>query len=165
GVVSLIFNKAVLEPTFCLMYAQLCSDLNTNLPVFPFEEPDGKEITFKRVQLNNCQEAFEGADKLMEEIRKMTSPEQESECRDKERIIKLRTLRNIHLIGEPLKQKMVPVKLAYHIVLELLGTDPEVCTKEESVEAICHLFNTIGKHLDEGVTTREFPFNNLAVYV
>ncbi|GJY72785.1 ribonuclease H-like domain-containing protein [Tanacetum coccineum] len=117
GVVSLIFNKAILKPTFCSTYAQLCSDLNTNLPVFLSEEPDGKEITFKRVLLNNCQEAFEGADKLMEETRQMTSPEQESECRDKERMIKLRILGNIRLIGKPLKQKIIPVKLAYHIVL------------------------------------------------
>ncbi|KAJ0523681.1 putative MIF4G-like, type 3, MIF4G-like domain superfamily protein [Helianthus annuus] len=64
GVISLIFDKAVLEPTFCPMYAQLCSDLNTKLPPFPSDEPDGKDITFKRVLLNNCQEAFEGADNL-----------------------------------------------------------------------------------------------------
>ncbi|KHG05617.1 Eukaryotic initiation factor iso-4F subunit p82-34 [Gossypium arboreum] len=67
GVISLIFEKAVLEPTFCPMYALLCSDLNDKLPSFPSDEPGGKEITFKRVLLNNCQEAFEGADKLREE--------------------------------------------------------------------------------------------------
>ncbi|GKC21741.1 eukaryotic translation initiation factor-like protein [Tanacetum coccineum] len=33
GVISFIFDKAVLKPTFCPMYAQLCSDLNTNFPV------------------------------------------------------------------------------------------------------------------------------------
>ncbi|KAG5534410.1 hypothetical protein RHGRI_022510 [Rhododendron griersonianum] len=155
GVTSLIFDKAILNPRVCPLYAQLCSHLHEKLPPFPFDEPDGK-ITFKRVLLNNCQEAFEGTDKIREELTQMTSSEQELERRDNNRLIKIHNLGNICLIGELWKQKMVPEKIVHHIVQKLLGHDTKTCPEEGNVEAICEFFNTIGKKLEETPTSQHF---------
>jgi translation initiation factor 4G len=123
-VISLIFDKAVLEPTFCAMYAQLCVHMSKELPEFPVEQAREKPTTFRRVLLNTCQEEFEGADALREEIKKLTKPEQALERDEKEKRVKLRTLGNIKLIGELFKQKMLLEKIVHTCIQELLGQDP-----------------------------------------
>lgn len=154
GVISLVFDKAVLEPTFCPMYAELCVHLSKALPEFTSDEDDGKPVTFRRVLLNSCQEEFEGADKLQAEIRQMTKPEQELERREKEKLVKLRTLGNIRLIGELFKQKMIPEKIVHYCIQNLLGSDPKNAPAEENVEALCQLLPTVGKQLDESTRSK-----------
>ncbi|KAM0911702.1 hypothetical protein ACQ4PT_013308 [Festuca glaucescens] len=116
-VITVMFEKAVSEPTFCPMYAQLCSYVNMKLPSSPPEEPDGKEIAFTSVLLNNCHEVFEGAGNLCAEIDRLTGLDQEMETRNKEiMLMKHRTLGNICLMGELLKQKNVIDKIVHHTV-------------------------------------------------
>ncbi|KAH9545381.1 hypothetical protein CY35_12G045000 [Sphagnum magellanicum] len=154
GVISLIFDKAVLEPNFCSMYAQLCVNLSKELPEFPSEQAGEKPVTFRRVLLNTCQEEFEGADALRGEIKQMTKPEQVRERADKEKLVKLRTLGNIKLIGELFKQKMLPEKIVHACIQELLGSDTKSAPAEENVEALCQLFSTVGKQLEESAKSR-----------
>ncbi|KAK9051486.1 hypothetical protein SSX86_028113 [Deinandra increscens subsp. villosa] len=67
GVVGLIFERALMEPTFVEMYANLCSRLAVELPGFgPFGD-DYKKITFKRILINKCQEEFERGEREEEE--------------------------------------------------------------------------------------------------
>ncbi|KAH7428597.1 hypothetical protein KP509_09G008000 [Ceratopteris richardii] len=149
GVISLLFDKAVLEPTFCPMYAKLCSHLSTALPEFPSDDEDGKPVTFRRVLLNSCQEEFEGADNMRAEIHQLTGPDQEVDRLEKERLLKLRTLGNIRLIGELYKLKMIPERIVNYCIQMLLGPNPKVTPAEENLEALCQLFSTVGKQLDE----------------
>eukprot|EP00249_Psilotum_nudum_P023070 c28740_g1_i1 orf=193-2736(+) len=154
GVILLIFDKAVLEPTFCPMYAEMCVRLSKKLPEFPSDEQDGKPVTFRRILLNICQEQFEGADAMRAEIRQMIKPEQELEKQDKERLLKLRTLGNIRFIGELFKQKMIPEKIVHYCIQELLGTDVKNPPAEENIEALCQLLTTVGKQLEESTKSR-----------
>lgn len=51
--IPVVFEKAVGEPAFCNLYAQLCEKLNTMLG--PLETGiGGKKVDFKKLLLNTC---------------------------------------------------------------------------------------------------------------
>ncbi|GAQ88382.1 eukaryotic translation initiation factor eIF-4G [Klebsormidium nitens] len=153
GVISLIFDKAVLEPTFCPLYAELCVKLSKALP--EFNEGEDKPVTFRRVMLNTCQEEFEAAESLRDEVKRMTKTEEAAERADKELTVKRRTMGNIKLIGELYKQKMIPEKIVHACLQQLLG-DPKAEPVEENTEALVHLLTTVGKQLEMKPNSKKF---------
>ena len=57
-----MFDKALSEPTFSALYAQLCHFLSSELPDFTEADPETgepKKVTFRRIILNKCQSEFE----------------------------------------------------------------------------------------------------------
>ncbi|XP_057453543.1 eukaryotic translation initiation factor 4G-like isoform X2 [Lotus japonicus] len=146
GVISQIFEKALMEPTFCEMYANFCSHLASELPDF---SENNEKITFKRLLLNKCQEEFERGEREQEEANKVEEGgvKQSDEEREAKRVkARRRMLGNIRLIGELYKKRMLTERIMHECIKKLLGQyqDPD----EEDVEALCKLMSTIGEMID-----------------
>lgn len=147
GVINQIFDKALMEPTFCEMYANFCSHLAVELPDF---SEDNEKITFKRLLLNKCQEEFERGEREEEEANRTEEEgevKQTEEEREEKRIkVRRRMLGNIRLIGELYKKKMLTERIMHECIKKLLGQyqNPD----EEDIEALCKLMSTIGVMID-----------------
>ncbi|KAG9440334.1 hypothetical protein H6P81_020499 [Aristolochia fimbriata] len=146
GVISQIFDKALMEPTFCEMYADFCFHLAGDLPDF---NEDNERITFKRVLLNKCQEEFERGEREQAEANRIEEGEvkQSVEEREEKKVqARRRMLGNIRLIGELYKKKMLTERIMHECIKKLLGQyqTPD----EEDVEALCKLMTTIGEMID-----------------
>ncbi|KAL2478042.1 eukaryotic translation initiation factor 4G-like [Forsythia ovata] len=147
GVIAQIFDKALMEPTFCEMYANFCFHLAAELPDLSV---DNERITFKRLLLNKCQEEFERGEREEEEAKKVDEEgvaKQSEEEREEKRVqARRRMLGNIRLIGELFKKRMLTEKIMHECIRKLLGQyqPPD----EEDVEALCKLMSTIGEMID-----------------
>ncbi|KAL8500493.1 hypothetical protein ACS0TY_020186 [Phlomoides rotata] len=147
GVISQIFDKALMEPTFCEMYADFCFHLAADLPDLSV---DNEKITFKRLLLNKCQEEFERGEREEEEANKAEEEgevKQSAEEREEKRLCaRRRMLGNIRLIGELYKKRMLTERIMHECINKLLGhyQNPD----EENIEALCKLMSTIGEMID-----------------
>lgn len=147
GVISQIFDKALMEPTFCEMYANFCYHLAGELPDFI----EGNEkITFKRLLLNKCQEEFERGEREQEEANRVEGDgevkQSEQEKEEKKIRARRRMLGNIRLIGELYKKKMLTERIMHECIKKLLGQHQN--PDEEDLEALCKLMSTIGEMID-----------------
>ncbi|XP_071623387.1 eukaryotic translation initiation factor 4 gamma 3 isoform X11 [Heliangelus exortis] len=152
GVIDLVFEKAIDEPSFSVAYANMCRCLVT-LKV-PMADKPGSTVNFRKLLLNRCQKEFEKDkadddvfEKKQKELEAATTPEEKTrlhdeleEAKDKAR---RRSIGNIKFIGELFKLKMLTEVIMHDCVVKLLKNHDE-----ESLECLCRLLTTIGKDLD-----------------
>ena len=132
AVIDCIFDKALMEPAFCPLYATLCATFSQELP--EIQGPDGSTGQFRRLLLNKCQHEFEQESQLNE----VTDDEERSK-------IKRRMLGNIKFIGELYLKRMLMDKIMFFCIVNLVSTDPP---DDEDIEALCNLITTIGGTLE-----------------
>ncbi|XP_016135657.1 eukaryotic translation initiation factor 4 gamma 3-like [Sinocyclocheilus grahami] len=152
GVIDLVFEKAIDEPSFSVAYGNMCSCLAT-LKV-PMTDKPNSTVNFRKLLLNRCQKEFEkdkvdddAFEKKHRELEAATSvsererlQEELEEAKDKAR---RRSIGNIKFIGELFKLRMLTEAIMHDCVVKLLKNHDE-----ESLECLCRLLTTIGKDLD-----------------
>ncbi|XP_057850938.2 eukaryotic translation initiation factor 4G isoform X2 [Cryptomeria japonica] len=146
GVISQIFDKALMEPTFCEMYAKFCVQLAAGLPEF-YE--DNERVMFRRVLLNKCQEEFERDEREQAEADMAEDGEiklSKEEREGKRSAQRRRMLGNIRFIGELYKESMLTERIMHECIKKLLGEYQK--PDEENVESLCKLMSTIGQMID-----------------
>jgi hypothetical protein len=155
-----IFDKALTEGHYGSMYAKLCLKLSEKLPLIQdWITIDQKNNIFRRVLLNKCQREFEaGKNWAVEEAaareqakvgaENMTLEERTAflEAGEKRIKSKIRSLGNVHFVGELFKINMLTEKIMHRCVTNMLQNvmNPE----EAEIESLCKLLTTIGKYLD-----------------
>ncbi|KAM7006731.1 eukaryotic translation initiation factor 4 gamma 3 isoform 1-T2 [Tautogolabrus adspersus] len=152
GVIDLVFEKAIDEPSFSVAYGNMCRCLAT-LKV-PMTDKPNTTVNFRKLLLNRCQKEFE-KDKVDDVVfeRKQkeldsaaSAPERDrlqEELEDAKDKARRRSIGNIKFIGELFKLKMLTEAIMHDCVVKLLKNHDQ-----ESLECLCRLLTTIGKDLD-----------------
>ncbi|PSN41963.1 hypothetical protein C0J52_06437, partial [Blattella germanica] len=150
GVINLVFEKAVDEPSFSVAYAGMCKILS-GMQV-PGEQQEN--VNFRKLLVNRCQLEFEKSPDLelnkeakMREIEECTDPDKRKELQllmeDEERRMRMKSVGNVRFIGELFKLGMLTTNIMIRCIKQLLSTG-----YEESLECLCKLLTTIGKDLE-----------------
>lgn len=87
-----IFEKALDEPKYSSMYAQLCKRLTEEAPNF---EPAGKPCTFKLLLLNKCRTEFENRAQATKAFEKNDGIPLTTDEEEKRQLAKRKMLGNI----------------------------------------------------------------------
>lgn len=147
GVILLIFDKALEEPKYSNLYAQLCHRLCEDVPNF---EPSNTTISsFRRLLLNKCQDEFENRSKATEAFDKKDGPLTEEES-EQYHLAKEKMLGNIKFIGELGKLEMLHEGILHKCIQQLLEKKKQTQFRDmaEDLECLCKIISTVGPRLD-----------------
>ncbi|XP_037827694.1 eukaryotic translation initiation factor 4 gamma 2 [Lucilia sericata] len=160
GVILLIFDKALDEPKYSSMYAQLCKRLSEEAPSFE-KDPNGS-CTFLRLLIAVCRDKFnnrlkrdgaEGDSQFNKVLRpQQAAADNEADEEERRHLAKQRMLGNVKFIGELHKLDMLSKNVLHQCIMELLDKKKKrTASKEEmceDMECLAQLLKTCGKNLD-----------------
>eukprot|EP00029_Vermamoeba_vermiformis_P010535 TRINITY_DN554_c0_g1_i2.p1 TRINITY_DN554_c0_g1~~TRINITY_DN554_c0_g1_i2.p1 ORF type:complete len:1501 (-),score=719.32 TRINITY_DN554_c0_g1_i2:125-4627(-) len=149
-VINLLYDKAIIEPKFCTMYAELCKKLSEHYAqLYPEKDEDPErtlKFSFRRVLLTKCQTEFE-TKKQLPSLDDAKDPQQKLELEIEASKIRARNKGNIKFIGELYKKRMLTENIMHGCLKTLLGNGSQG-QNEEDLENFCDLMSNIGGQLD-----------------
>ncbi|KAM4630967.1 eukaryotic translation initiation factor 4 gamma 2a, partial [Polymixia lowei] len=154
GIILLIVDKALEEPKYSSLYAQLCLRLAEDAPNFDdpsteIQTPQKQSTTFRRLLISKLQDEFENRARNVEIYDKHDGP-LTSEEEEQRAIAKIKMLGNIKFIGELGKLDLIHESILHRCIKTLLEKKKTVQLKDmgEDLECLCQIIRTIGPRLD-----------------
>lgn len=147
-IILVLFEKALKEPHFSSLYAEVCLVLSKHGPNFEHPDLRGRTETtsFLKLLLSNCQREFENRVQhcatLAEGKKDGFTPEEEIEFH----VARQKMLGNIKFVGELGKLDLVSEKILHSCILQLLSRVRSPFP--EDLECLCGLLATTGRRLD-----------------
>jgi len=140
SVVTLIFEKALWEPKFAFIYAELVKRAAKIVATVP---ETGATISFRTLFLNRAQELFET--KLGTTLERAA----DSETAREEIMLRKRKLifGNIQLIGVLFNINVLPKKIIHECISKLIH-DIIQLKSEDDIEILCKLMALVGEKID-----------------
>lgn len=118
GVILLIFDKALDEPKYSSMYAQLCKRLSEEAPNF---EPPRGPCSFRLLLLNKCRAEFENRSEHL--LSDKHDPDSELDEDERRRLAKRKMLGNIKFMGELGKLEILSESIIHRCIQVTLLPD------------------------------------------
>ncbi|XP_062327101.1 eukaryotic translation initiation factor 4 gamma 2a, partial [Osmerus eperlanus] len=154
GIILLIVDKALEEPKYSSLYAQLCLRLAEDAPNFDGPSPEiqtsqKQSTTFRRLLISKLQDEFENRARNVEIYDKHDNP-LTSEEEEQRAIAKIKMLGNIKFIGELGKLDLIHESILHKCIKTLLEKKKRVQLKDmgEDLECLCQIMRTVGPRLD-----------------
>jgi hypothetical protein len=148
-VISCIMKKALTEPHYTEVYADLVYRLKSQLPEFQVEGAT-KPLGLKSALLNICQKEFEemqrdSLDLTAEEAGNLNPAEVEFQRSARKKAC----LAHMKFLGHLFLRQLLPAKIIGQIIYDLAMCDnAQMVPSEHIVECICELLNNIGFTMD-----------------
>lgn len=149
GVIHLIFEKALDEPKYSSMYAQLCRRISKEGS--PLEADGDSRYIFETLLIRVCQDKFVNRSQYSQKIidSKASEDIEEEELRY---IAKQKVLGNVKFIGELFKLEMLNAATLHKMLEQLLDKKsrpyPTLEDRCEDMECLSQIFRTCGRQLD-----------------